>query len=91
VENVLTVEHVGIKMLRILHIKMLKERLRQTQEELDSCKKRPPTVVTRHRHRQTGETWSGTLARGIFQGVTAGIVSNAITRRRLQSKNNLVF
>ena len=81
-----------LKTLRIVHIKMLKQRLRQTQRELASCQKRPLNVVTRHHHhRQSGESWSGALARGIFQGVTAGAISNAITRRRLQSKNKLIF
>jgi len=81
-----------LKTLRIVHIKMLKQYLRQAQRELASCQKRPLKVLTRHHHHgQSGESWSGALARGIFQGVTAGVISNAITRRRLQSKKKLVF
>lgn len=75
--------------LRILQIQNLKKMVRKLDQRLASCQKRPSKVITRH-HRQTGQSWTSSLAQGVFVGAVAGIVSNAVSRR-LQRKSNLVF
>ena len=76
--------------LRILQIQNLKKMVRKLDQRLASCQKRPSKVITRHHHRQTGQSWTSSLAQGVFQGAVAGIVSNAVSRR-LQRKSKLVF
>lgn len=81
-----------LKQLRTLQIKELKQKCRELDRKLYECQhQKRPTVYRTHHSRPTGDSVVGSLARGVLTGMAAGIVSNIITKRRLQSKSNLIF